>query len=256
MKNYRGLAWVVCAILGLSLLFAFHAIAAAQTESETKEHAAECSDEELSASVPALKDLHEVVYPLWHTAYPNKDCAMIKELLPEADALTAKVDEAELPGILRDHAEAWEAGLVELKASLADLHAAADADNEEAMLKQTERFHAAYEKMVRIIRPITPELDAFHQELYKLYHYYMPAYDLPKMREAAALMMEKVPPLKESKLPKRAADRKEAYDAAVTELEAAVAEMAKTLETDDKEANLKACEKTHTAYVKIEGVFD
>ena len=56
---------------------------------------------ELDADVPALHDLHGIVYPLWHDAYPDKDYALIKELLPEADSLTQKLDEAELPGIPR-----------------------------------------------------------------------------------------------------------------------------------------------------------
>ena len=33
---------------------------------------------EINSSVPELFDFHEVVYPLWHTAYPNKDYALFK----------------------------------------------------------------------------------------------------------------------------------------------------------------------------------
>lgn len=245
---------LVCAGLCLALLGPT-AVYAQAAPADSAKHA-ECSDEELQASVPALKDLHEVVYPLWHTAYPNKDYPLIKELLPQVDDLTAKLDAAKLPGILRDKQADWDKEKGTLKATLKELHAAVDANNEEAMLKQTEAFHASYEKLVRIIRPVAPELDAFHQELYKLYHYYMPEYDLAKMREAAAAMQEKVPPLKKAELPKRVADRKEKFDAAVLDLEAAVAEFAKTVQTEDKDAILKAVEKTHTAYVKTEEVFE
>jgi hypothetical protein len=255
----RHFAWpsiiaLICVAFCLAVALPLAAYAQAAVADTAK--AEECSDEELQASVPALKNLHEVVYPLWHTAYPNKDYAMIKELLPEADALTAKVDEAKLPGILRDHQVAWDKGKEVLKTSLKDLRAAVEAGDEEAMLKQTEAFHAAYEKLVRIIRPVTPELDAFHQELYKLYHYYMPEYDLEKMKEAAAAMQAKVPPLKESKLPKRVADRQEKFLAAVAELETAVAEFAKTLQAGEKDAILKTAEAAHTAYQKTEGIFD
>ena len=40
-----------------------------------------------------------------------------------------------------------------------------------------------YEGLVRIIRPPLPELEAVHQHLYGLYHYYGPGYDLEKIRE-------------------------------------------------------------------------
>ena len=63
---------------------------------------AKVTQEELSASVPELSEMHDVVYPLWHTAFPDKDFALIKELLPQMDALMQKLDEAELPGILRE----------------------------------------------------------------------------------------------------------------------------------------------------------
>jgi len=210
MKNRRNTIAIVPALLGMCFLFALQSAACAQTDktapAETSKKA-EIMPEETTASVPALKDLHEVVYPLWHTAYPKKDYAMIKELLPEADELTAKLDEAKLPGILRDKQAAWDEGKAKLKASLQQLHAAVEANNEEEMLKQTEAFHAGFEGLVRTIRPMVPELDAFHQELYKLYHYYAPEYDLTQIRAAAAAMQEKVAPLKKCELPKRLADR-------------------------------------------------
>lgn len=212
--------------------------------------------EELAAEVPALDDLHEVVYQLWHDAYPEKNCALIRELLPQADELTAKLDEAKLPGILRDKQAAWDEGKGMLKASLAALHAAAEADDDEAMLKQTEAFHMAFEKLVRTIRPVVPALEAFHQELYKLYHYHAPNYDLAEIRAAASAMKERIARLAESKLSPRLADRQERFDAAVVTLSSAVDDLIKTAEVDDRDAVLAAVEKVHTAYVETESIFD
>lgn len=259
MKNRRNTIVIVPALLGMCFLFALQSAACAQTDktapAETSKKA-EIMPEETTASVPALKDLHEVVYPLWHTAYPKKDYAMIKELLPEADELTAKLDEAKLPGILRDKQAAWDEGKAKLKASLQQLHAAVDANNEEEMLKQTEAFHAGFEGLVRTIRPMVPELDAFHQELYKLYHYYAPEYDLTQIRAAAAAMQEKVAPLKKCELPKRLADREKDFKVSVNALDAAVADLVKIAKTDDKEKILSAVETVHTAYVQTEHIFD
>lgn len=264
IRNFAIMLTVFAFCLGVVSL----GVVAAQTTEKTTEktvektadkacdHAAQATEEELSASVPALEDLHEVVYPLWHTAYPNKDYALIKELLPQVDQLAAKLDEAKLPGILRDKQTDWDKGKAELKSSLQQLHAAAEKDNQEEMLKQIEAFHSSYERLVRTIRPLTPELDAFHQELYKLYHFYGPQYDLAQIRTSAAAMQEKVQPLKKAQLPKRLADQQKDFDAAVIELEAAVARLVETAKTDSKEKILAAVETTHSTYVKIAGLFD
>ncbi len=230
--------------------------APAQTTDKQAAQKPECTQEELEASVPALNDLHEVVYPLWHTAYPQKDYDMIEQLLPQADELTAKLDDAKLPGILRDKQAAWDERKASLKTALVKLHEAVNADNEEQMLEQTEAFHSAFEMLVRTIRPIAPELEAFHQELYKLYHYYAPQYDLDQIRAAAAAMQEKLPALKQAELPKRVADRKKDFDVAVADLEAAVNELSGIAKTGDKEKVLGAVEKTHAAYVRAQGVFE
>ena len=211
---------------------------------------------EVTAQVPALDDLHEVIYQLWHEAYPAKNCAMIKALLPQADELTGKLDAAALPGILRDKQAQWDAGKVKLKESLAMLHSVADADDEEGMLKETEAYHAAFEGLVRIIRPIVPALDAFHQELYKLYHYHAPDYDLTAIRAQAKAMRERIPALAGATLPKRVADRQAAFEAAVKALSAEVDALIKTTGKDDRDAVLKAVEKVHSAYLKTEKIFE
>ncbi|MDD4856822.1 MAG: hypothetical protein PHD74_01805 [Candidatus Krumholzibacteria bacterium] len=217
---------------------------------------AEITQEELTASVPALGELHEVVYPLWHSAYAEKDFSLIKELLPRADTLVANLDAAELPGILRDKQEAWGEGKANLKAALQKLHDAANTENTEEMLAQTEAFHAAYEQLVRTVRPVVPELEAFHQDLYRLYHYDAPAYDLAQIRAGAAAMLEKMPALKAAQLPKRLAERQADFVAAVQELETAVNELAETVKVDEKAKVQAAVEKVHAAYQQAEKLFE
>jgi hypothetical protein len=223
---------------------------------EKKQASSEISHEELTAAVPELSDLHEAVYPLWHEAFPNKDYAQIKQLLPELDSLTAKLEIAELPGILQDKQEAWEAGKEKVVTNLKKLHEAADTDNKEEMLNLTEAFHANYEGLVRTIRPLVKELDSFHQEMYKLYHYYMPNNELDKIRETATAMQAKLLPLKEAKLSRRLEDRKEQFDAAVAELETAVNKFAEIAQKDDKEAIKAAVEEVHTCYQGCEEIFN
>jgi hypothetical protein len=256
MSKFGRFLVVGLIVVGLSAAFVCGGVALAQTAGEKGAPKKEITQEELAASVPTLHDLHDVVFPLWHKAYAEKDYALIKQLLPRADTLVTKLDEAALPGILRDRQEKWDAGKANLKSALEQLHQAAEADDQEAMLKQVEAFHASYERLVRTIRPVVPALDAFHQELYKLYHYYAPQYDLEKIRAAAAAMKEKMPALKEAQLSKRLADRQADFDAAVKELDAAVDQLAETVKVDSKEKIKAAVEKVHTAYQKTEKLFD
>jgi hypothetical protein len=247
MKNIK-----ICALLTL-LFLGFFCLISCQKAEETP---VEIAQEEISASVPELGELHEVVYPLWHTAFPEKDYALIKELLPQLDALTEKLDQAELPGILRDKQTNWDQGKQDLKTSLEKLHQAADSDNEEEMLAQTEAFHMYYERLVRTIRPLVAELEAFHQELYKIYHYYLPGYDLESIRSTVAAMTEKMGPLKEAQLSARLSERQSDFDAAVAQLETDLNQLAEVVKTSKKKDISEAVERVHTAYQNVEKIFN
>lgn len=226
----------------------------AQESGEKK--TSEITQEETSWSIPALKDLHSAVYPLWHTAFPEKDYELIKELLPQLDSLTSKLDEAPLPGILRDKREAWDKGKENLKSTLQKLHKAVESDDKEEMLNQAEAFHSGFEKLVRVIRPVVPELEAFHQELYKLYHYYMPNSEIDRIRAAINAMEEKLQPLKQAELPERLAARSEEFSRAVKDLESKLISLAEIISQNDLRAIEEAVEKVHTAYKNIEMIFD
>jgi hypothetical protein len=256
MKRWSRLLTIGVLIFGMSLPIAFSREGIARAADTQNAKKADISQEELAASVPALNDLHEVVYPLWHDAFSTKDYNMIRDLLPTADSLAARLDEAKLPGILRDKQPAWDEGKANLKAALEQLHVAAESDDHEAMLKQTEAFHSAFERLVRTIRPVVPELDAFHQEMYKLYHYYAPEYDVALIRTAVVAMQDKIPALKNAQLPKRLTDRQKDFDAAVGVLEASVNDLADVVKTDNKKDILAAVERTHSAYQRTERIFD
>ena len=247
----------IYALLSLLLITSFFFFSCQKAEEvQVEDTPAEISQEETTASVPALSDLHEVVYPLWHSAFPEKDYALIKELLPQMDSLTEKLDQAELPGILRDKKEQWDEGKVTLKTTLDNLQKAVEADNNEDMLSQVEAFHSAYERLVRTIRPVVPELEAFHQDLYKLYHYHLPNYELELIRDDVADMMEKVIPLKAASLSTRLASRQEDFLAAVDNLEAELNKLAEAVKTSKKQEITDAVERVHTAYQNTEKIFN
>ena len=95
-------------------------------------------DAETEARVPALSAFHEVIYPLWHEAWPKKDVDALVALGPKIDTGVAEIAKAELPGILRDKKPAWDAAVVRLKAIAAEYGAAAGKKDGPALLAAAE----------------------------------------------------------------------------------------------------------------------
>ncbi len=257
MKRFHRL-FAVCVVIGLACMIAGTSMQCSKKAEDTKAPAVakEASEQELTARVPELLNLHKVIYPLWHDAYPTRNVQMIKSLIPRADSLVAALDNATLPGILKDKKPAWDKAKAHLDSVMTGLHAAVAANDPEGILKKTEEFHAAYEGLALAIQPMVPELEDFHRELYKLYHYYLPEYDLAKIRESSQNLAIKMAPLKVALLPKRIANRQDAFKVEVNKLEAAVNELNATVKTDAKENIKAAVEKVHTQYQKTAQVFD
>src|SRR5512147_872850 len=136
--------------------------------------AAQDHSAEITATVPALQEYHTVIFSLWHTAWPKKDTAMMAKLLPDIEKGAAAVTAAALPGILRDKKPAWDAGVRKLGAVVEAYRGAVEAQDRDRLLDAAEQLHRQYEALVRIIRPVLKEIDAFHSALYMLYHYYWP----------------------------------------------------------------------------------
>lgn len=216
----------------------------------------EVPKEETTRSVPELDTVHEVMVPMWHEAWPARDYAAIRTSVEDFEPLLTTLDGARLPGILQDEQARWDEQKALLMGSFRGMRAAAAAGNDEELLAHAEALHMNYEGLVRIVRPLVPELDEFHQHLYGLYHYYAPGYDLEKMRKAVDSMSAVMPRLKAVRLPERLADKKGAFDAAVTQLGGEVAVLLMAVEDPSREEVLEAMEEVHTAYQAVEAVFD
>ena len=216
----------------------------------------EVPEAELAGDVPQLFAVHEFMEPLWHEAFPERDFARIQELVPEFEPTLAALAEVDLSGILQDKQEAWAEGKANLMTAFEGLKGAAEAGNEEEMLGYAETFHMGYERLVRLIRPLVPELEVVHQHLYGMYHYYGPGYDLEKIGNAAAEMAAAVPALQAAELPSRLADHQEEFNAAVAHLGEAVDALLATMDDPNREAVDAGVEAVHSAYAAIEGIFD
>lgn len=237
------------------LLVAAAAIQAAPAGPPEGAAAAPC-EEEMRAEVPALDEFHGVVARLWHEAWPSRDFDALAALRPEIESGAAKLKEAPLPGILRDKAPAWNAGIEELGRLVAAYSASVSEENLQATLDAGERLHAQFERLVRIIRPALPEIDAFHQVLYQLYHYQLPAYDLDGIRDSAAEMRESMASLNQAKLPSRLESKRDDYEAKRKALGEAVEQLASVARAgSDRGAVTGAVETVHDRYVDLEAIF-
>src|SRR4030043_1664345 len=136
--------------------------------------AEEIPQKDTESTVPELIEFHDVIYQIWHNAYPAKDIETLKGFVKDIDAGFAKIEQAKLPGILRDKQDAWNKGLAEFKKAVEEYDNAAAGSDDQKLLDAAEELHARFELMIRIIRPIATEVDAYHRELYVVYHKYLP----------------------------------------------------------------------------------
>jgi hypothetical protein len=211
---------------------------------------------ELDSTVPELTAFHEIIYPIWHTAYPEKDVGALKGFVPEVNALAAKVFAAKLPGILRDKEAKWQAGLAEFKDSVAAYNDAAKGDDAEALLAAAELLHAKYEALVRTIRPVLKQMDEFHKVLYVVFHKSLPDKKWEEIRGFAPELRAKAEAIGGAKLPARLEPKTAEFRAAVEDLVKASAGLEETSKGTDAAATEEAVLKLHARYQALEKIFD
>jgi hypothetical protein len=212
---------------------------------------------ETDSSVPALYDFHEIIYPIWHTAYPGKDYSMLKKMVPEVNSGAEKIYSAELPGILRDEKNEWDEGVTKFKSSVEMYSKSMDGGSEEEMLKAAEQLHSDFEMLVRIIRPVTKEVDEFHKVLYMIYHHYWPDRDMIQFKDAVDDLDELAAELNKCVLPKWAADKSDAFMEQSQKLYESTQSLKALKDSNDDNLEIdKAIEYVHSNYVALESLFD
>jgi hypothetical protein len=212
--------------------------------------------QETESTVPELSAFHEVIYPIWHTAYPEKDIAMLKSLVPQVNELAEKVFAAKLPGILREKQAKYDAGLAEFRKSVEAYNAAAKGTDDKAMLDAAEVLHAKYEMLVRTLRPVLKEMDDFHKVLYVVYHTHLPAKDWAAIRAAAPDLKAKAEAVTKATLPTRLQAKTEAFAKASADLAKAAAVLEGLGPKADGAAVEQAVNALHGRYQDLEKIFD
>ncbi len=213
---------------------------------------------EITSEVPELFNFHEVIYPMWHNAYPAKDYEALKGFVPQIKTSVEAINNAKLPGILREREGDWKTRLNELNAVAASYYAAAEKSNQEALLDAAEKLHHEFEMMMRVIRPAISELDEYHQTLYIIYHKLLPAqkYDeIAGLADNLIAKAEAVASFPQEKLKRRLGDRIPQFDAAAKELLEKTVALKEVLKANDAQKNNEAIEVMHTAYQQLDAVF-
>jgi len=211
---------------------------------------------ETKSEVRELTAFHEIIYPIWHTAYPDKDYTALRGYVPQINALAAKIYTAQLPGILREKEAKWKDGVAQLKTAVDGYNAAAAGKDDQALLDAAEMLHAKYEALVRALSPVLKEVDDFHQALYVIYHKYTPDKLFDKIREAAPGLAAKADAVAKAQLPARLSSKADIYQKAAQELAGAVVELKAAAENHDHEGMLKGVDKVHAKYQALEKIFE
>jgi hypothetical protein len=206
---------------------------------------------ELKTEVPAYTAMHDVIMPMWHDAWPAKDTAALTKMLPAIEKHMAAIGKAELPGVLRDKTWAWVEGVKALKAAVADYRTAAKAGVADALLKAAEALHMEYEALGRVIRPVLPEIEAFHVTLYTLYHYQSNPLLLDKVATSVEELKAKMDALGRAQLPDRLKAKSPAFTDQRLRLSSALDALAALLPGKDQPKIGTAIEKLHVEYEKL-----
>ncbi|MFA7227858.1 MAG: hypothetical protein WC061_02390 [Melioribacteraceae bacterium] len=212
---------------------------------------------DVKSEVKELTEFHDVIYQIWHTAWPEKDIKLLKSFADQVGQGYSKIAKAELPGILRDKKVKWEEGVKKFGVCVESYKNASVKNDSAALLNAAEKLHSQYESLVRVIKPVMKEVDAFHQVLYSLYHYYMPEFKIGMIKESAASLSEKMQLLNKASLPAKLKAKEEQFGKIRAELGASVENLNNEIKAGKGKDDLnKAVDALHAKYQDLEKVFD
>ena len=208
---------------------------------------------EIKTEVPALTDFHDVIYPIWHVAYPSKDYASLRSYVNDIDSGSQKIYAAKLPGILQDKQEMWDKGVNEFKVAAIEYKKIAAGSDDDMLLKAAENLHSKFESLVRIAHPVVPELDKFHQILYMIYHKYLPREDYQQIYAVSDELVNRAEILTKTAVNP---DMQEQFDTYSLQLLHSTEKLREQLKSSNNEIVKFGVDDVHRLYQKIEALFE
>jgi hypothetical protein len=213
---------------------------------------------EISWTVPELIKFHDVIYLIWHEAYPAKDIKALKSFVPEIKTAMESINSAKLPGIVREKEGKWKEGLIDFNKAAEEYYKAVSGNDDQAMLDAAEKLHTKFEMMVRILRPVLKEIDEYHKVLYVIYHKFFPDKKYSEILNVMDDLIQKADAIikvEEEKLKKRLKDKYSDFLPVAKELYDNTVFLKEILKTNDAVQINPAVEKMHSSYQKLEAIF-
>lgn len=210
---------------------------------------------ETESKIPALEEFHEIIYPIWHTAYPEKDYKTLRGYVEEINTKAEKIYSVKLPGILREKQTKWDAGISDFKKAVIEYNDKARGKDEKGILDAAEKLHGKYEMLIRIINPTLKEIDNFHKTLYEIYHKYLPEKDYKKINSLTTELLTKAESITKVRLNKKLESKTIQFNEAANNLFSSVKELKVISEKGNGNNIEKAIEKVHSTYEKLDAVF-
>ena len=213
---------------------------------------------EITSNVQQLSEFHQVIFPMWHNAYPAKDYDALKGFVPQIKAHVDSINNSKLPGILREREDEWKGLLIELNTTAQNYYSAAATNNNDDLLEAAEKLHSVYERMNRVIRPALKEIDDYHQTLYIIYHKLYPEKKYSEIASLAGELVSKAEAIKNypsEKLKQRLGDKISQFNTSAGELLNVTVKLKEALTGDDPKKKDEAVQKVHTAYQNLDGLF-
>jgi hypothetical protein len=213
---------------------------------------------EITSEVRELSDFHDIIFPMWHEAYPSKDIKALKGFVPGIKAAMAKINSAQLPGILREKETAWKDQLKKFNASADAYYKAAAGNVDTELLTAAEKLHSNYEMMVRVLRPVLKEVDDYHQSLYIIYHKLYPSKkynEIGSMMDNLIAKADLIVKYPVEKLNSRLGAKASQYTSASKELYTATVSLKEVLKGKDDKKKDEAVQNMHSKYQVLESVF-
>ena len=203
-----------------------------------------------------LKEFHEVLQPVWHMAYAEKDYQAIRDAVPAFKEKMELIQKAELPGFYREKKDDYEKKREALAKAVLDLEEKSKGTDNEALLKATENLHTCYEQLVRVFAPRVKELENFHLVLYPLWHGALPNKDYKAIKASTPALQEKMDVLMKVELSDKSKEIAPKFTEKRKALKASVDDLVKACSGKDNKKIEEKLDKMHTAYQKLDAVFE
>ena len=214
---------------------------------------------EITSSIPELIKFHDVIYLIWHEAYPSKDIKALKSFVPDIKTAMTKINDAKLPGILRDKEGKWKDALIGFNKAADDYYKKGEGNNDQAMLDAAENLHSNFEMTVRVLKPVLKEVDEYHKILYVIYHKLYPDKkynEISNMMDELINKADAITKVQEEKLKKRIPNKIDDFNKTSKDLYDATVSLKDEIKTNYASKIDKSVDYMHSKYQKLESVFD